>query len=65
MRLSAREIGEAVSGVLAASDRDYALELITVFQAQARVAEETGERLSFEEFADQVGIDLAQPRAAE
>jgi len=50
--LSRREIGEIVSRVVAASDTKYALDLITALQAQKRVSEDTGERLSLDEFLE-------------
>jgi len=58
-------ISAAISGVVARarSDRDYVLDMVTVLQIKARMAEDTGERLSFAEFADRVGFDLAQLRA--
>jgi hypothetical protein len=62
----ATEISAAIESVVsrAHADRDRDLDLITALQVRARLAEDTGERLSFAEFADQVGFDLAQLRAS-
>ena len=40
-------------------------DLITVLQIKARTAEDTGERLTLDEFAGLEGFDLAQLRPAE
>jgi hypothetical protein len=63
--LPEREIREAISNVLAKTNREYALDLVTMLQVKARIAGDTGERLSFARFADEVGIDLEQLRASE
>lgn len=61
--LSAEEIRQAISDVVARADRGYVLDLVTALQVKARIAEDTGERLTLHEFADQVGFDLEQLRS--
>jgi len=57
------EIVRAISQVVARADEDFAREMVTVLQVRARLASDTGERLTLAEFADQEGFDLAQLRA--
>lgn len=61
--LSDREIGETISEVVARGDREYALDLITVLQIKTRLAEDTGERITLDEFARQEGFDLDEFRS--
>ncbi len=42
--------------------RDQIFDVVTVLQIKARLAADTGERLTHAEFADQVGFDLEQLR---
>jgi hypothetical protein len=59
------EIARAISNVVARADRDYALDLVVVLQVRARMAEDTGERLTLDEFASLEGWeeDLAHLRS--
>lgn len=61
------EITERVRQVVAESrdKADATFDVVTVLQIKARMAADTGERLSFEEFADQVGFDLPKLRESE
>lgn len=64
--LSAQTIGEAISEVVARADRadrEYALDLVTMLQVRARMNEDTGERISLDEFASREGFDPAQLRS--
>lgn len=63
MPLPVREVAEAISNVVARADEDYALDLITMLQVKTRIAEDTGERVTLEEFAAEQGFDLAQLRS--
>jgi len=58
-----RDIADAISDVVARADQGYALDLVTVLQVRARIAEDTGERVSLLDFAAEHGFDLAQLRA--
>ncbi len=60
--LPENEVAQAISDVVARADEDYARDLVTVLQIKARQDEDTGERLSLAQFADEVGFDLAQLR---
>lgn len=64
-QLPAKEIAEAISNVVARADEDYALDLITMLQVRKRIAKDTGERLSLDEFAQEEGWgdELAQLRS--
>lgn len=65
MPLPERDVADAISNVVARADEDYALDLITMLQVKARIAEDKGERLSLDEFArlEGWGDDLAQLRS--
>lgn len=59
------EIRRAILDVVARVDRDIALDLVTVLQVQIRMAHDTGERLTLDEFAEETGWadELAQLRS--
>ena len=61
------EITERISRVVSDSrdEADMAFDVVTVLQIKARMIADTGERLSFEEFAEKVGFDLPELRASE
>ena len=61
--LSAREIGQAISAVVASGDRGFAIDLVTALQVRTRLAQDTGERVMLAEFAAREGFDLDQLRA--
>lgn len=63
--LSAREIAEAISDVVARADETYALDVITMFQVKKRIAEDAGERVTLDDFAHEEGWgdELAQLRS--
>jgi hypothetical protein len=60
----AEEIAERIQMVVSDSryKADEAFDVVTVLQIKARIAADSGERLSFEEFADEVGFDLPESR---
>lgn len=60
------EIRQSIREVVDRADQaaeEYALDLVTALQVQARLAEDTGERISLEDFAVSEGFDLSQLRA--
>ncbi len=63
--LPSDEIRQAIGQVVARADRGTALDIVTVLQIKARITEDTGERLTLDEFADLEGWgdELAQLRA--
>ena len=59
------QIASAIGEIVLRADEEYALEFVTVLQVKARLADDPGTRLSFEEFATEAGFDLEQLRAGE
>ncbi len=59
------DVRRAISDVVTRADVGYALDLITMVQLKARLAADTGERLTLDEFADALGWpdELAQLRS--
>jgi hypothetical protein len=63
--LPREEVRQAISDVVARADENYALDLITVLQIKTRITEDTGERLTLNQFAELEGWgdELTQLRA--
>ena len=50
--LSDEQIRERILEVLSGSEREYAIDLVTALQLKRRIAEDTGERLTLDQFAE-------------
>jgi len=53
--LSRDAIAHTVQKMLASVDRAYALDLVVMLQLSARIAEDTGERITLDDFAREEG----------